>query len=159
MQILLILWSRRCPFVNTPQLHCQLNYSTISSQPPLQNSFSTYNSQADGHFSQSSCSSLHRLTVNWLGRKNSKSELLYDWRFTANQFVLASTLWDPRPEISLFFFQLSPCVHSPYATSSLTRRWICLLWICVDFRQVYISRIWNVIEQFLLLHYAQVLCQ
>jgi hypothetical protein len=33
-------------------------------------------------------------------RLKSKFKLLYDWRFTANQFVLASTPWDPRPEIS-----------------------------------------------------------
>jgi hypothetical protein len=25
------------------------------------------------------------------------------------------------------FFQLNPCGHSPYVTSSLTRRWVCLL--------------------------------
>jgi hypothetical protein len=28
-----------------------------------------------------------------------------------------------------FFLQLNPCGHSPYVTSSLTRRWVCLLWI------------------------------
>jgi hypothetical protein len=38
-----------------------------------------------------------------------------------------------------FFLQLSPCGHSPYITSSLTRRWVCLLWICLVFRQVYLS--------------------
>jgi hypothetical protein len=26
------------------------------------------------------------------------------------------------------FFQLSPCNHSPYATSSLTTGWVCLTW-------------------------------
>jgi hypothetical protein len=26
-----------------------------------------------------------------------------------------------------FFFQLSPCGNTPYVTSSLTRRWVCLL--------------------------------
>jgi hypothetical protein len=25
------------------------------------------------------------------------------------------------------FFQLNPCGHSPYVTSSLTRKWVCLL--------------------------------
>jgi hypothetical protein len=29
----------------------------------------------------------------------SESELLYDWRFTANRFVLATTPWDSRPVI------------------------------------------------------------
>jgi hypothetical protein len=28
------------------------------------------------------------------------------------------------------FFWLNPCGHSPYVTASLTRRWVCLLWIC-----------------------------
>jgi hypothetical protein len=41
--------------------------------------------------------------------------------------------WDSRPE---FFFQLSPCGNSHYVTSSLTRWWVCLLWICLTFRQV-----------------------
>jgi hypothetical protein len=44
------------------------------------------------------------------------------------------------------FFQLNPCGHSPYVTSSLTRRWVCLLLICLAFRQVYISHIEHVIE-------------
>jgi hypothetical protein len=26
-----------------------------------------------------------------------------------------------------YFYQLNPCGHSPYVTSSLTRRWVCLL--------------------------------
>jgi hypothetical protein len=39
-----------------------------------------------------------------------------------------------------FFFQLNPCGNSAYVTS-LTRRWIYLLWICLAFRQVYISHI------------------
>jgi hypothetical protein len=29
--------------------------------------------------------------------------------------------------------QLNACGHSPYATSTLTRGWICLLWICSAF--------------------------
>jgi hypothetical protein len=33
--------------------------------------------------------------------------------------------WGSRPEIS---FQLNPCDHSPYVTSSLKRRRVCLLW-------------------------------
>jgi hypothetical protein len=44
------------------------------------------------------------------------------------------------------FLQLDPCDPSPYVTSSLTRRWIYLLWICLAFRQVYVSHIQHVIE-------------
>jgi hypothetical protein len=52
--------------------------------------------------------------------------LLYDWRFTANQFVLASS---PLRTTTRHFFQLS-CRNSPYVTFSVTRRWVCwLLWI------------------------------
>jgi hypothetical protein len=40
----------------------------------------------------------------------------------------------------LFFLQLNICGHSPFVTSSLTRRWVCLLWICV----AWITRIWSV---------------
>jgi hypothetical protein len=29
------------------------------------------------------------------------------------------------------FPQLNPCGIRPYVTSSLTRRWVCLLWICL----------------------------
>jgi hypothetical protein len=34
-----------------------------------------------------------------------------------------------------FFFQLNYCVNRPYVTSSLTRRWVYLLWIFLAFRQ------------------------
>jgi hypothetical protein len=35
-------------------------------------------------------------------KSKSKTNLLYDWRFTANQFFLASTPWHSRPETSSF---------------------------------------------------------
>jgi hypothetical protein len=37
---------------------------------------------------------------------------------------------DSRPETS---FQLNTCCRSLYVTSFLTRRWVCLLWICLAF--------------------------
>jgi hypothetical protein len=49
---------------------------------------------------------------------------------------------DPRH----FLFQLNPCGHSPYVTPSLTKRWVCLLWTCLAFGQVYISHTRQVIE-------------
>jgi hypothetical protein len=51
----------------------------------------------------------------------SESELLYDWRFTANQFVLATS---PLRLMTNNFFQLNTCFHRPYVTSSLTRGWV-----------------------------------
>jgi hypothetical protein len=55
----------------------------------------------------------------------SKSKLLYDWRFTANQSVLGQTPWEPRPET---FFSTEPLRSQSYVSSSLTRGWVCLLW-------------------------------
>jgi hypothetical protein len=52
----------------------------------------------------------------------SESELLYDWRFTANQFFLATIPWDSRPVY--FLFQLNTCGYNPYVTCFLTREWV-----------------------------------
>jgi hypothetical protein len=54
----------------------------------------------------------------------SESELLYDWLFIANQFVLASS---PLRLTAKFFSQLNTYGHSPYIISSLTRGWVCHL--------------------------------
>jgi hypothetical protein len=87
------------------------------------------------------------LELFWLPAEPSKSQsnLLYDWRFTANQIVLASG--PLRPKTRDFFFQLNSCDNSPYVTSSLTWRWVCLLWICLAFSQVYIPHVYHVIEK------------
>jgi hypothetical protein len=53
------------------------------------------------------------------------SDLLYDWRFPANQLVLATS--PLRLKISNFIFQLNIYGCSPYVTSSLTRGWVCRL--------------------------------
>jgi hypothetical protein len=55
----------------------------------------------------------------------SESELLYDWRFTANQYVLAKN--SLRLTNSNFIFQMNFCGYSPYVTSSPTRGWVCRL--------------------------------
>jgi hypothetical protein len=69
-------------------MNCQFNYSysAISSQPPLHNST--------------------KLILV-------KVKVIYDWRFTTNQFVLASS--PLRPTIR-DVFQLNPCSHvmQPY---------------------------------------------
>jgi hypothetical protein len=51
-------------------------------------------------------------------------ELLSDWRFIANQFVLATS---SLTLTTSSFFQQNTCDHSPYVTSSLTRGWVCRL--------------------------------
>jgi hypothetical protein len=55
----------------------------------------------------------------------SESQLLYDWRFTTNQFVLQTN--PLRLTTSNFIFQLNTCGYSSYLTSSLTRGWVCRL--------------------------------
>jgi hypothetical protein len=64
---------------------------------------------------------LSRLTYSLSHCSELKSELLYDWRFTAHQFVLAPSPLRPPTRV----FQLNSCGHSLHATSSLTRRWVC----------------------------------
>jgi hypothetical protein len=49
----------------------------------------------------------------------SESDLLYDWQFTANHLVLATSPF--RLTTRIFTFQLNTCGYSPYITSSLTR--------------------------------------
>jgi hypothetical protein len=56
--------------------------------------------------------------------QNHESELLYDWRFTANQFVLMTS--PLRLTTSNFIFQLNTFDYSPYVTSS-PRAWVCRL--------------------------------
>jgi hypothetical protein len=58
-----------------------------------------------------------------------------------------------------FFFQLSPFCNSSYVTSSLTRRWVCRLWICLAFRHAYVQHLQHVTKKIFPLHYTQVLCQ
>jgi hypothetical protein len=55
----------------------------------------------------------------------SGSELLYDWRFTAKQLVLATS--PLRLTTNTFIFQLNTWGYSPYVTSFLTRGWVCRL--------------------------------
>jgi hypothetical protein len=71
---------------------------------------------------------ISRLTMpNWKSESESESdsELLYDWQFTVNQFVLATS--PLRLMTSKFIFQLNTCRYSPYVTSCLTRGWVCRL--------------------------------
>jgi hypothetical protein len=71
----------------------------------------------------------YRLATELSSELESESELLYDWRFTANQFILA--LSPLRPTTSIF--QLNTCGYSPYVTSSLTRGLVCRLQLLLAF--------------------------
>jgi hypothetical protein len=67
-----------------------------------------------------------------------ESELLHDWRFTTNQFVMATS--PLRPTTRKFIFQLNTCGYSTYVTSSLTKGWICLLQLLLDLASAVILR-------------------
>jgi hypothetical protein len=68
----------------------------------------------------------------------SESELLYDWRFTADQFVLATS---PFTRHSNSIFQLNTCGYSPYVTSPLMRGWVCHLQLLLILASAVILRL------------------
>jgi hypothetical protein len=76
------------------------------------------------------------LSLHWV--RESNSELLYDSRFTTNQFVLATS--PLRLTASNFIFQLNTCDYSPYVTSSLARGWICHLQFLLVLASAFILR-------------------
>jgi hypothetical protein len=81
---------------------------------------------------------LRCIPILWFCYSESESELLYDWRFTANQFDLAKARWDSRPVI--LFFQLKTCGYSPYVTSCLTIGWACRLLLLLALTSAVILR-------------------
>jgi hypothetical protein len=66
-----------------------------------------------------------------------ESQLLYNWRFTANQFLAPSPL---RLTTINFILQLNACGYSPFVTSSLTRGWVCRLQLLLVLASVVILR-------------------
>jgi hypothetical protein len=80
-------------------------------------------------------------------------ELLYDWRFTANQFDLASS--PLRPTTSNFIFHLNICGYCPYVISSLNRGWVCRLQFMLVLASAVIlsSESRGTLEQILLSHF------
>jgi hypothetical protein len=68
----------------------------------------------------------------------SQSELLYDWKFTANQFFLETS--PLRLTTSNFIFELNTCGYSPYVTSSLSRWWVCRLQLLLAIASTVILR-------------------
>jgi hypothetical protein len=68
----------------------------------------------------------------------SESELLYYWRFTANQFILTPS--PLRLTASNFVFQLNTYGYSPYVKSFLTRGWVCSLQLLLGLASAVILR-------------------
>jgi hypothetical protein len=73
--------------------------------------------------------------ISLLSQSQSQSDVLDDWRFTADQFVLAPS----RLRLTArFFSQLNSCGHCPYITSSLTRGWVCHLQLLLGLASAFI---------------------
>jgi hypothetical protein len=68
----------------------------------------------------------------------SESELLYDWRFTAHNFFLATS--PLRLTTNNCIFQQNTCGYSPYVTSSLSRGWVCRLQLLLGLASAVIIR-------------------
>jgi hypothetical protein len=67
-----------------------------------------------------------------------RSRSFYNWRFTTNQFVLATS--PSRLTTSSFTFQLHTCVYSSYVTSALTKRYVYRLQLLVVLASAVILR-------------------
>jgi hypothetical protein len=106
MEIFQLLCSRRyCP-ANVSQLNCQLNYSAIYFQPPLQNS-----------------------TLNWLGQ--SQSHIATDGLSISKSWCRAPS--GTHDQIFITLWQLRFCF---YGAPSLTRGRVCLLYILLALASV-----------------------
>jgi hypothetical protein len=84
----------------------------------------------------------------------SESELLYDWRFTANQFVLA-----PSPLTLTTRVFLTEPLWSESLCNNLSDE---SMGLCLIDMLVLLSNVWSHMTcywKFLLLHYIQILCQ
>jgi hypothetical protein len=76
--------------------------------------------------------------ASWIQSRVQTSELFHYWRFTANQFVLATS--PLRLTTRIFIFQQNICGYSPYVSSSLTRGWICCMQLMLDFASAVILK-------------------
>jgi hypothetical protein len=85
----------------------------------------------------------------------SKSKLLYDWRFTANQFVLASSLL----RLTTRFFSTEPLRYQSLCNilsqENMSSTLMNMLVLSSSVHVAYIASH----RKFFLLHYIQVLCQ
>jgi hypothetical protein len=70
--------------------------------------------------------------LHWL---KSQSQLLHDWQFTANHFVLTPS--PLRFMARMIFSHLNTCGHSPYV---LTREWVCRLELLLALASAFILR-------------------
>jgi hypothetical protein len=79
------------------------------------------NSQAGGHLTPTSYSSLHRLTYKWL---LFRVRVRITLRLAVYRQSVRLGVKSLQAQTSDFFFQMNTCRNSPYVTSSLTRGWV-----------------------------------
>jgi hypothetical protein len=72
-----------------------------------------------------------KLQLDWQSQSQSQSQSY----FTTGGLPPISSSWckDPQDSRPSMFFQLNPCSHSPYVTSSFTRGWVCHLQLLLAF--------------------------
>jgi hypothetical protein len=68
----------------------------------------------------------------------SESDLLQEWQFTTNQFVLVTS--PLRPMTRIFIFQVTVCGYRAYVRSSLMRGWVCPLQLLLGLASTVILR-------------------
>jgi hypothetical protein len=100
-----------------------------------------------------------RISHNWLISSTVDSKWSQNY-FTTGGLPPDSSSWRQAPwgSRSEIVFQLKPCGHSPYVTSSLTRRWGSLMNMLALYSSAliaHVARYWK----FFLLYYMQVPCQ
>jgi hypothetical protein len=137
-------------YVSLTELHC--NFSVFTNRC-LVVAFRS------GRFSSSGSPNCPRPQLLLLVFQNCNSRLIQPFKFKA-KFILRpavnrQSVHNGAENLEVheeeFFFQLNPCGHSPYVTTSLTRRRVCLLWICLalsSVRNAHIACYWK----FFLMH-------
>jgi hypothetical protein len=122
--------------------------------PVLQHTHKVFKSQAKSSQADEQFLSWPSPTKNC--PSESKSELLYDWRFTTNQFVLASSTL--RPTTRDFFSNWAFAVYSLRNILSDEMGFVCYEYVWPFVKCTF--RTYSMLfKHFLLLHYAQILCQ
>jgi hypothetical protein len=144
------------PVQNSCKLSTEGSTNWVPSWWPFHTNLLVFSLQAD--FQLTADNSNNCFVANSKLKSKSKSKLLYDWRFTASQFVLVSS--PLRLTMREFFFQLNLCSHSTCVTLSDEKMGLSLMNMLglsssVRIAHTRIPYYWK----FFHLHYIQVLCQ
>jgi hypothetical protein len=133
-----VVWQRISTIISAPVFHGSgPRWLAPLSWLTLQSSLKGYSSRPNRRL-KAVCMQTHSQSPNSEPStaselaSESESELLYDWRFMPISSSRRQASWGSW-QLNIFFLQLNSYRHSPCVTSSLTRGWICLFWICLAF--------------------------